>query len=82
MCGSSVMFCETLYGLFVCAFRVCGLFYVFLCSLCNLLCDAVWCVCLCGFVCYKVCLRFIVFACVCGFWRDVVCCVGAFVVSV
>ena len=50
LCVSFVVYCETLYISFVCAFRVCGLFYVFVCNVCDLLCDVVWCVCLCVLV--------------------------------
>ena len=50
LCVSFVVYCETLYVLFVCAFRVCGLFHVSVCTRCDLLCDVVWFVCLCLFV--------------------------------
>ena len=33
LCVSFVVYCETLYMLFVCALRVCGLFYAFVCDL-------------------------------------------------
>ena len=80
VCVSFVVYCETLYVLFVCAFRDCGLFSVFVCNLCDLLCDVVWCVCLCVPLCEYVCLEFNVFVCfVCGLSGDVVCCVGAYV---
>ena len=46
VCVSFEVYCETVYVLFVCAFRVCGLFSVFVCNSCELLCDVVWCVCL------------------------------------
>ena len=49
-CVSFVVYCKTLCVLFVCEFRVCGLFCVFVCSLCDLLCDVIWCVCVCFFV--------------------------------
>ena len=34
----------------LCALRVCGLFYVLVCNLCDLLCDVVCCVRVCLFV--------------------------------
>ena len=43
--------------LFVCAFRACCLLYVFVCNICDLLCDVLWCACLC-FLCEYVCLEF------------------------
>ena len=74
-CVSFVVYCETLSDLFVC-FRVCDLFYVFVCHLCDLLCDVVWCICLCV-LCESVCLKFNVFVLfVCGLSCDGVCCVG------
>ena len=45
LCVSFAVYCETLYVWFVGAFRLCCLFPVFVCSSCDLLCDAVWCVC-------------------------------------
>ena len=54
LCVSFVVDCETLYVLFACAFRVCGLLSVFVCAICDLLCDVVWCVCLCAFWCESV----------------------------
>ena len=55
--------CECLSGVGWCTFvgLVClGVFYVFACFACDILCDVVWCVYL--FVCLSVC----VLICLCG----------------
>ena len=43
LCVSFVVYCETLYVLFVCAFRACGLLSVFVCNICDLLCVVLRC---------------------------------------
>ena len=76
LCVSFEVYCETVYVLFACAFRVCGLCSVFVCNRCDLLCDVGWCVCLSFCLCGYVWLKFNVFVWfVCGLSCDAICCV-------
>ena len=61
---------------FLCAFRAFDRLYAFVCNLCDLQCDVVWCDCVC-FLCEHVCLQCNGFVCfVCGLSCDAVCCDG------